>query len=109
MLKKQYVKSRQVWKVTFDLPEAEMPPDIGVESVHLVGEFNDWDATATPMVRRRGGVYRSMVELPPGRDYQFRYVINGELWCNDWHADAYVPTGYGEDNCVVTAPSPTDA
>jgi hypothetical protein len=105
MLKKQYIKSRQVYKMTFDLPKTEMPPDVEVESVHLVGEFNDWDATATPMVLRKGGVYRAMVELAPGRAYQFRYVINGELWHNDWQADAYVPSGFGEDNCVVTAPA----
>ena len=101
MLKKQYVKSRRVWKVTFDLPKAQVPPDVEVESVHLVGEFNGWDATATPMVLRKGGVYRAMVELTPGRAYEFRYVINGERWCNDWHADAYVPNVFGSEDSVV--------
>ena len=70
MIKKQYVKSRKMWKVTFDLPETEVPLDIEVEDVHLVGEFNDWDATATPMPLRKGGIYRAMVELAPGRAYQ---------------------------------------
>lgn len=37
MLKKQYIKSRKVVKVTFEVPEAELP-EAKVESVHLVGE-----------------------------------------------------------------------
>jgi hypothetical protein len=105
MLKKRYIKSRNVWKVTFELPEAELPEGIEAESVHLVGEFNDWDTTATPMTRRKGGLFRVMLELEPGREYQFRYLVNGEHWCNDWHADAYVPGDLGEDNCVVVTPT----
>jgi hypothetical protein len=104
MLKKRYVKSRKAWKVTFELPKAELPEGIEVESVHLVGEFNDWDHTATPMKRGKTGVFRAMLELEPGRGYLFRYLINGEHWHNDRHADGYVPSGLGEDNCVVVTP-----
>ena len=103
MLKKRYIKSRQVWKVTFELPRAELPEGVEAEMAYLVGEFNDWDPTTTPMTRRKGGVFRAALELEPGREYQFRYLVNGERWCNDWHADAYVPTGLGEDNGVVVA------
>ena len=105
MLKKRYVKSRQVAKVTFEVPKGELPEGIEVVSVHVVGEFNDWDPTATPMDRRRGGVYRTVLELEPGRQYQFRYLVNGEHWRNDWRADAYVPSPAGEDNCVVVTPT----
>jgi hypothetical protein len=105
MLKKRYIKSRNVAKVTFELPKTELPEGIEAESVHLVGEFNDWNTTATPMPLRRGGVFRVMLELEPGREYQFRYLVNGEHWCNDWHADGYVPSRSGEDNCVVVTPA----
>ena len=104
MLKKRYIKSRKVAKVTFELPEAELPPGVEAQSVHLVGDFNGWDPDATPMPRRRGGVYRVTLELEPGRRYQFRYLINGEHWHNERHADGYVPSGLGEDNCVVVTP-----
>jgi 1,4-alpha-glucan branching enzyme len=107
MLKKRYIKSRQVAKITFEMPQAELPEGIAVESVHVVGEFNDWDPTANPMTRRKGRVYRATVELEPGREYQFRYLVNGEHWCNDWHADGYVASDTGEDNCVVVTPSAT--
>ena len=104
MLKKQYVKSRQIWKVTFELGRAELPEGLDAETVHLVGGFNEWDTQATPMKRAKGGAYRATVELEPGQDVEFRYLVNGEHWCNDWQADAYVPGGVGGDNCVVALP-----
>ena len=109
MLKKRYVKSRQVVKVTFELLKSELPEGIQVESVHLVGEFNDWDHTATPMnLRKRDGAFRVTLELEPGREYQFRYLINGEHWCNEWEADDYVASGLGVDNAVVETPAGPD-
>jgi 1,4-alpha-glucan branching enzyme len=101
MLKKQYLKSRKVSKVTFEIPKNEFPEGIEIQNVNLVGEFNDWDITATPMKYLKKGAYQSILELEPGRAYQFRYLVNGEHWCNEWHADAYIPNGFGNDNCVV--------
>ena len=105
MLSKRTIKTRSVSKVTFELPKAELPDGIKVSDVHLVGEFNDWDPGATPMKRGKGGAYRAMLELEPGREYQFRYLVNGEHWWNDWQADDYVAGGLGEDNCVVRTPN----
>ena len=53
MLKKRYIKSRKVCKVTFELSQAELPEGVDADSVHLVGEFNEWDETARPMKRRK--------------------------------------------------------
>jgi 1,4-alpha-glucan branching enzyme len=105
MLKKQYVKSRKVSKITFELAKSELPEGLEVDNVFLVGEFNDWDPAATPMKRSKNGVYRAMLELEPGLRYQFRYLVNEEVWCNDWAADAYVPNEFGRDNCVVETPA----
>ncbi len=105
MLKKTYVKSRKVSKVTFELPKAELPESIKAERIYLVGDFNNWDPTATPMKRGRQSAFRATLDLEPGRAYQFRYLVNGEHWCNDWHADAYVASGLGHDNCVVVTPT----
>ena len=101
MIKKQYIKSRQVSKVTFALSKTELPAGIEVESIYLVGEFNDWDHTSTPMVSNKRGVYKATLELEPDRTYQFRYLVNDEHWCNDWNADAYTPGNFGADNCVL--------
>jgi hypothetical protein len=39
--------------------------------------------------------------LPKGRAYQFRYLVNGQDWQNDWHADQYALNKFGTDNSVV--------
>ena len=108
MLRKRYVKSRQVAKVTFEFPKDEWPEDVRVKDVSLVGDFNEWETSATPMTRGRGGAFRATLELEPGRAYQFRYLVNGERWCNEWHADGYVPNDLGSENGVVETPASAD-
>ena len=109
MLKKQYVKSRKVAKVTFELYRNEIPEEAEALSASLVGDFNDWDPAATPMsYSKKKRAFRATVDLEPGKAYQFRYFVDDQYWCNDWHADAYVPGGHGEDNGVVNAPAAPD-
>ena len=103
MLKKKYIKSRKVCRVTFELPAAQLPEGVEANSVHLAGDFNDWDLTATPMKLNRKKIYRVVLDLTPGQSYQFRYVLNQDRWINDWEADDYVANSIGEDNCVVRA------
>ncbi|MFL7869758.1 MAG: isoamylase early set domain-containing protein [Anaerolineales bacterium] len=103
MLKKTYVKSRKVWKVNFELPKEELPQGIRTKRVNLAGDFNHWKHSATPM-SLHDGMYTTTLELDPGHTYQFRYLINGKVWCNDWHADAYIPNSFGEENCIADLP-----
>ena len=96
---KKYLKSKPLAKVTFRLPKEA----VGTASeVYLVGEFNAWDKTATPMQSLKNGSYKTVVELESGKEYQYRYLIDGERWENDWEADKYVPNNLTfEDNSVV--------
>lgn len=103
MLKKTYNKSRKVWKVVFELPKEECPQDVKAKRVNLTGDFNNWKHSATPMALDQDR-YTAALELDPGHDYQFRYLINGKVWCNDWHADGYVPNIFGEENCIAALP-----
>ena len=96
MLKKQYLKTKNVCKVTFSLPAA-----VQGETVFLVGDFNNWDEKATPMKRQKDGSFTTVIELEKGREYQFRYLVNGTEWHNDWEADRYVPNPFSGDNSVV--------
>jgi hypothetical protein len=105
MLTKTYNKTRKVWKVDFELPKAECPQGVDTKRVSLAGDFNNWKHSATPMARHHD-VFAASLELDPGHSYQFRYLINGKVWCNDWHADTYVPNNFGADNCVLNLPLP---
>ena len=97
MLKKRYLKSRNAVKVTFYTAVG-----LGANHVFLVGDFNDWDETATPMKPLKDGRFKAALELEPGREYQFRYLVNGDEWHNDWDADKYVPCSFAaDDNSVV--------
>ena len=90
-IKKQYSKKKQICKVTFDVP-AEADRDL--QTVHVVGEFNGWSTTATPMKRKKNGVYSTTVDLQPGQEYQFRYLLDNTQWENDNEADKYAETPY---------------
>jgi 1,4-alpha-glucan branching enzyme len=96
MIKKTYSKTGGSCRVTF-----ELPPEVNAETVHLCGEFNEWDETAHPMKRRKDGNFSLTVSLKPGQEYRFRYLLDGERWENDWEADAYVPNPFGTEDSVV--------
>lgn len=96
MLKKQFLKSKPVCKVTFYLPEI-----IEGESAYLVGDFNDWNDSANPMQRLKDGRFKITLELETDKEYQFRYLVDGE-WHNDWEADKYQSNPFSGDNSVVT-------
>ncbi|MBI1299275.1 glycoside hydrolase family 13 [bacterium] len=83
-------------KVTFHLPAT-----LWTESIHLVGDFNDWNQTSHPLEHNRFGIWMLTVELEVGRVYQFRYLRDGKEWFNDTQADAYVYNQHGSSNFVV--------
>ncbi|MBI5878673.1 MAG: isoamylase early set domain-containing protein [Chloroflexi bacterium] len=79
----------------------EMPASIWADTIHVVGDFNGWDHTAHPLKQRHDGVWQTTLVLDAGRDYQYRYLINGSDWQNDWQADRYTPNPYNAENSVV--------
>ncbi|HLA43140.1 MAG TPA: isoamylase early set domain-containing protein [Aggregatilineales bacterium] len=96
MLEKIFLETK--CKVEFSLPEIATP---GIQQVYLVGEFNNWNENATPM-KKNGKGYKVTLDLPLNREYQFRYLVNGKRWYNDWNADKYVHVEFfGIDNSVV--------
>jgi len=97
-LKKEYLKSKKVVKVTFRLPKVAA---VNAKNVHVVGDFNGWSIYANPMKRLKKGEFTTTIELEPGREYQFRYLIDEDRWENDWNADKYVKSPFGSDNSVI--------
>jgi 1,4-alpha-glucan branching enzyme len=47
----------------------------------LVGEFNNWDAKATPMQRGDDGTWRVRLMLPPGF-YRYKFVVDSIWRCS---------------------------
>jgi hypothetical protein len=73
-------------------------------TVSVVGDFNDWDAQATPMTRtNRDGTWSVALRLPAGR-HVYAFVVNGANGTK-WVADPTAPLapedGLGAPNSVV--------
>jgi 1,4-alpha-glucan branching enzyme len=83
--------------VTFELPLTGH-----TERVNLVGEFNDWDESATWMCCDESEPnWRVTLELEAGRRYRFRYLVDGHEWINDWYADDFAENPYGSYDSVL--------
>ena len=96
MIKRQNVNQDNSVKVTFVVPHRPDQPQISV-----VGDFNQWDPTATKLAKRNNGTRSASVKLEPEQRYAFRYFsANGE-WFNDDGADAYEPSEHGSENCII--------
>jgi 1,4-alpha-glucan branching enzyme len=95
MLRKEKAAGGKV-KVIFSMPALE-----GVTALYLVGSFNDWNETATPLVRGADGGWSAALTLDEGWAYQFRFRDQDGAWHNDWAADSYVPNEFGSENSVV--------
>jgi 1,4-alpha-glucan branching enzyme len=64
----------------------------------VVGSFNDWDASRTPMSRELAGSWKATVWLPAGR-YEYRFVVDGQ-WISDPNAKEHVQNTFGSTNSV---------
>lgn len=74
-------------------------------TVAVVGDFNNWDAQATPMTRTpTGGTWSVALKLPAGR-HVYAFVVNGANGTSQWVADPTAPLapedGLGAPNSVV--------
>lgn len=100
MLKKQYLKTRPVCKVTFRVSKKAAQ---SAQTIHLAGDFNGWDEQSIPMTALKSGDFTATVELETTdtSEYQFRYRYDGRHWENDWEADAYVNNGMDGENSIV--------
>jgi 1,4-alpha-glucan branching enzyme len=97
--KKQFLKSKPVCKVSFRLDAAETS---GAKKVQLLGDFNNWDKSAEPMTALKSNDFTATLELETGKEYQFRYLIDGLVWKNDSQADSFVANSFGEENSVIS-------
>ena len=68
------------------------------KEVFLVGDFNDWDVSQTPMARS-GNIWTVVVPMTAGR-HQYSYVVDGKSWSSDPNAPSAPDDGFGHVNSV---------
>ena len=99
--KKAENKATSTTKVTFTLPKEAVQT---ANTVALVGEFNNWNIVdGVELKKQKDGSFSTTLELEVGKEYQYRFLINGEVWENAWNAPKYVETSFGVYNSVVLA------
>lgn len=84
-------------RITFSIPAS-----MWADTVHLAGDFNNWDPATTPL-HRDEEAWRITLMLERGHAYAYRYLIDRRDWMPDWNADAYVVGFDGSSRSVVLA------
>lgn len=95
-IKKQFLKSKPVCKVTFTVPAEE------AKNVAVVGSFNEWNGQATPLKKLKNGSFKGTIDLDAGTAYEFRYLVDGQ-YQNEQEADAFAWNDFaGAENSVLS-------
>ena len=68
------------------------------DKVFLVGDFNGWDTTKTPLARANDGSWTVDIPLTAGR-HLYGFVVDGS-WNTDPHAPIAPDDGFGHANSV---------
>ncbi|KQC29902.1 isoamylase early set domain-containing protein [Flagellimonas eckloniae] len=94
-IKKQYLKSKPVCKVTFSVPADE------AKKVAVVGDFNNWNPKGSKLKKLKNGTFKGTFEFPNENSYEFRYLVDGN-YINDAEADRFQWNDYaGTENAVL--------
>ena len=80
----------------------ELPSSLWADRIYLTGDFNNWCENDIRLQQTRNALWQVTVDLPMGKHYKFRYIIDGQ-WHTDFHANGYANNRFGSDNSVVMA------
>jgi 1,4-alpha-glucan branching enzyme len=95
MLKKSYSKTGTSCRVTFKVQDVE------ADQIVVVGDWNDWSPETDALKKRKDGSFSATISLDAGKEYRFRYLLDGQSWQNDDEADSFVPNRFGTADCVL--------
>lgn len=94
-IKKQFVKTKPVCKVTFSVLAKE------ASQASVVGDFNNWDLTEGALSKLKNGTFKGVFDLNKDASYEFKYVIDGEF-VNEPEADSFKWNDFaGNENGVL--------
>lgn len=95
-IKKQFLKSKPICKVTFTVSAEE------ANKVAVVGNFNEWNEKSTPLKKLKNGSFKGTIDLESGKSHEFRYLVDGN-YINEQEADGYAWSDYaGAENSILT-------
>ncbi|MDD5091123.1 MAG: hypothetical protein PHQ23_09420, partial [Candidatus Wallbacteria bacterium] len=77
----------------------------GKTSVHVTGDFNNWDKTANPMDSDSDGIWTTSVKLNSG-EYRYKFILNGTAFIGDPYATDVDWQSFGPNGVVTVGKSP---
>jgi 1,4-alpha-glucan branching enzyme len=94
-IKKQFVKTKEVCKVTFSVEAKE------ANKASVVGDFNDWNPEVGALNKLKNGTFKAAFDLEKDASYEFKYVIDG-AFINEPEADSFKWNDFaGAENSVL--------
>lgn len=98
-IKKTELKSNKC-KVNFKIEAKDAKQ---FSNASLVGDFNNWDASKDEMKKlKKDGSFTIQKTFESGKEYQFKYLLDGENWINEPDTDKLVATQFSDSqNSVV--------
>ena len=94
-IKKQFIKTKPVCKVTFSV-EAKV-----AQTFAVVGDFNNWNATEGELSKLKNGTFKGVFDLPKDNSFEFKYLVDGS-YVNEPEADSYRWNDYANaENSVL--------
>ena len=94
-IKKQFVKTKPVCKVTFSVAAKE------ASQVSVVGDFNNWNVAEGALSKLKNGAFKGVFDLNKDAEYEFKYVIDGSF-VNEPEADSFKWNEFaGNENGVL--------
>ncbi len=80
-----------------------------VDSVHVVGQFNNWDKTTHPLrLEQDGKTWRAKFKIAPGV-YQYLFVENGNRWLPDPSAPGVGDANGNKNSLLIVEPPDYDS
>lgn len=81
-IKKQFIKTKPVCKVTFSLEAKE------AQTAAVVGDFNNWNPAEGELSKLKNGTFKAAFDLPKDNSFEFKYIVDG-AYVNEPEADSY--------------------
>ena len=75
--------------------------DDAADSVSVAGDFNEWNAVATPLKRNGSGLWSTGIVIPRAGRFEYKFIIDGQRWIEDPSNGMKVPDNYGGLNSVL--------
>jgi 1,4-alpha-glucan branching enzyme len=95
-IKKQFIKTKLVCKVTFSIEAKE------AKLASVVGDFNNWNQEKGALSKLKNGTFKAAFDLDKDASYEFKYFVDG-AYINEPEADSFKWNEYaGSENSILT-------